>query len=165
MVIVGMIFVAGGISLEWWQGTDADDIADQIRTNLQTKLIEVAPRVESLYGKSREQLVGALRKPEFKGQKIETRYCGISFSRGYIDTDTLGVAMRLPDVFWEAGWATDFPVRNEGCSGEGIWIQVSPKASKHTRDAAALVASSLKALPTVANLTADLGLRNPSLKM
>jgi len=68
------------------------------------------------------------------------------------------VAMLLPNILRDAGWSAPFasasPVK--GCNGTGIWVQVSPRASAHTRDAASIIVASLKALPMIAAAIADL---------
>ena len=84
-MLAGLV-VLFGLYREISTGKDADDLADKIRTNLQIKLVEVAPRAELLHGESRKQLGAALKNPGFKGQQIETRYCGTSFSRAYIES-------------------------------------------------------------------------------
>jgi hypothetical protein len=130
--------------------------ADNRIASLQTKLIQVAPRAELLYGESRKKLVGRLKESRFASQKVETRFCDASFNRSYIDTETMAFAMLLPSIMQEAGWTADLANRREGCNGTGIWVQVAPNASAQTREAATALADALKALPVGANRTADL---------
>jgi hypothetical protein len=158
----GEIWVLLGVIGEFGFGVIVFILASTVDTRqrleiagLETKLIEVAPRSELLYGESRKNLVVSLKKPQFAGQKVEIRFCDVSFNRYFIDSDTLTLAGRLHDVLQEAGWSADFPDR-KGCNGTGVWVQVDPNASAQTRKAAAYLVASLKSLPMVADLTADL---------
>ncbi|MGC1371904.1 MAG: hypothetical protein WA824_07190, partial [Candidatus Sulfotelmatobacter sp.] len=75
----------------------------QARTlELQKELIAQGPRANLLYGKTAETLILELRP--FSGQRVEIRYSPVSFNQYHIDTDTMGVAMRLQYLLGQAGW-------------------------------------------------------------
>jgi hypothetical protein len=151
VIVIATLAVAVGITLEWYEGTKADDVADQIRTNLQMKVIRVAPRAELLYGESRKALVARLKQSRFTGQKVETRFCDLYFSRSFIDPEVMSFAMLLPNILRDAGWSAPFAAPQEGCNGTGVWVMVTRNATKATRDAANALCSAFADLPLVVN--------------
>jgi hypothetical protein len=63
VLLVGLI-VFGGIGLEWWEGTKADDVADQIRAIQQTRIAEAEDRAthaQQSADKSNERATSALK--------------------------------------------------------------------------------------------------------
>src|SRR5260370_42316734 len=110
---IGFLILILSLVADWHFQSAINERQTQELIAANNRIARQGPRAELLYGDSRKTLVAALKKQEFAGQKMETRYCGISFSRAYVDEDTMSVAMRLPDVFREAGGSADFPVRRE----------------------------------------------------
>src|SRR6266481_4271330 len=51
------------------------------------QLIEQGPRSHLLYGESRARIIEQLKL--FSGQKVEIRYCAVSFNQYFIDNDTM----------------------------------------------------------------------------
>jgi hypothetical protein len=145
-MVIAAFATSIGVSVERIEGNKADDTADQIRTNLQTKLIELMPRSQFLHGQPRSDLIARIRP--FAGQKVETRYCEASFTRYFIDPETMSVAMTLPAIVKEARWSgSDFLLR-ENCRGNApIEILVSSSASKRTHDAAEGLRFALSKVP------------------
>ena len=48
LLFVGICLVGGGIALDWRQGTDADDVADQIRDRQQREIVSLAIQSNAL---------------------------------------------------------------------------------------------------------------------
>jgi hypothetical protein len=69
-VAVGVVnlMVFAGIFLERWQGAKADDVSDQIRTDLQRRIIFLTPRYRVLSPEAEQRISTAL-KP-FAGQRV-----------------------------------------------------------------------------------------------
>jgi hypothetical protein len=153
-VVIAFLLVFAGIGLEMWYGAMADDDADQIRINLETKLVQVSPRPELLYGKNGERLAAQLKR--WAGQSVEIRFCGM-----YLVTDeAIQTAMRLGWVFSRAGWVGEpgfqigaigsgwiAPRKNDSCNGEGFLVEEAPDAPDSTRKAANGLIAALKGAP------------------
>jgi hypothetical protein len=75
MIFAGIVLVGGGISMELWQGTKADDVADQIRVNLQEQVVVLNIRNQALTLMASGRAAQMLRTPKlaalarFKGTK------------------------------------------------------------------------------------------------
>jgi hypothetical protein len=147
MLFAGLVLVGGGIAMEWWQGKAADDVSDEIRTNLQTELVEVSPRPGLLYGKRREDLISNIR--QFAGQRAEIRFC----RHLPIDKEEWSTAVLIQVAVRGAKWTIPPFATEDDCSGEGIAAYISSRASPRTREAAERLVSSLAKVPLVANLS------------
>jgi hypothetical protein len=108
------------------------------------QLIEQGPRSHLLYGEKRDRIIEAL-KP-FTGQKVEIRYCTVSFNQFFIDNDTMSVAMLLTDILAKAGWSVN-PLARENCSGSGLSVSIHPQATESVRRASNMLLSALLQVP------------------
>jgi hypothetical protein len=153
---IGFLILVLSLVADWHFQSMINEEQTQDLIAAENRIVRMGPRAELLYGESRTNLVTGLKKPEFAQQKVEIKVCDVSFNQYFVDDDTLTVAERLQGILQESGWSADLPDRKRCNGGTGIWIQVSPKASRHTRDAAALLTASLKTLPMEADQTADL---------
>lgn len=140
--------VLAGVGVESFCGNWADDVSDQIRIGLQTELIEVSPRPGLLYGETRSVLIG--RIAEFRGQKIEVRYC--TWPNHLIDQEEWSTAELINAIARKAEWdAPPMAIGTPGCGGQGAWVEVSSKASPRTWKAAELMRSALEKVPLAVN--------------
>jgi hypothetical protein len=139
MIFVGIIMVGGGIGLEMWQGGKADDVADQIRTNLQRRLVSISPRVWLLDSDDvRVHLKQALRP--FAGQKIKLTICT---SGGGDFGEKADFAIPFGgDILKSAGWNST--TRSEPCGGHGMGVAITGPPLKPTVDAANALNSALQ---------------------
>ena len=100
--------------------------------SLQKDLIIQEPRTNLLYGENRKRLIKAFEP--FAGQHYEVRVCSISFNQYNVDQDTTGVALLLISILKESQWTGSYsPVRQDGCSGQGMMVSVPSEASESTR--------------------------------
>lgn len=116
---------------------------------LQKELIAQGPRVNLLYGKTAETVILEL-KP-FSGQRVEIRYSQVSFNQYHIDTDTMGVAMRLQSLLTQAGWDVAPALLIDNSNGAAIWVAIGSKASKLTTKAANSLLDALRGVPLKVN--------------
>lgn len=113
--------------------------------SLQKQLIAQGSRAALLYGENRERIIEQV-KP-FAKQKIEIRFCRVSFNQFFIDNDTMGVAMLLETILSkDAHWEVN-PLVADNCSGSGIEVSVNPKASSPVRKAADALWLALHGVP------------------
>ncbi len=113
--------------------------------SLQKQLVSQGSRAALLYGKNRERLVDRL-KP-FQQQKVEIRFCRVSFNQFVVDNDTMAVAMLLQSILSrDARWAVN-PLVMDNCSGTGIQVSVNPEAVESTRKASDALWAALHEIP------------------
>jgi hypothetical protein len=106
---------------------------------LDARLIEVAPRGDSLRGKNRDDLVAVLRP--FGAQKVETHFCRQPFP--VFDDEAIETAMIVASAMREATWQSPYPTAVQGCGGAGMMVFVSSQASARTQEAANVLQSAL----------------------
>lgn len=153
ILIVGLVTVFG-LGLERVKGQAADDLADQIRTDLEERQLRVSPRIWLFRGEALER-VSAKMKP-FAGQRV-----AVFANQKFVDDrqEVLFFAISLDAVLGGAGWlgpsgetvgpgptglltnmSLDPPNRD---SIEMILIETSPTSSSKTKLAADMLADAL----------------------
>jgi hypothetical protein len=157
MLFVGVIMVGGGISIEIWQGGRADDVSDQIRTDLQRRLIRVQPRTALL---NNEKALSALASvaSEYSGQKFKIF---VNLQTADDREEVALCASQINAVLAGAGWLDplgkkiEFPIgigSNVGYDPpdrngvHGILFETYPDAPQRTTEAADKMVETLSSI-------------------
>ncbi len=98
-IIVAAFIVFLGVSVERIFGNWADDKADEIRTNLQQRIIQISPRNWLLTTDVADRIVTKLK--HFAGQRV-----AVYENQKYVDDkfEVSSLAMSLDGLFNKAGW-------------------------------------------------------------
>jgi len=120
---------------------------------LRKELISQGPRVNLLYGQTGEKFVAALKL--FPKQKVEIRYSSLAFNQFHVDSDTMGVAMRLQYLLGQAGWEVE-PLLRDNSTGTAVWVAVSSKAPVSTVNIANKLLDALRSVPLKVNDTPNI---------
>jgi hypothetical protein len=124
MLFAGVVLVGGGIALEWTQGTAADDVADQMRANIEEYL---TPR---WFMSQREyDIIGARLKP-FAPQKIDLYWYPA-------DLEANRFEMLLHDILKSSGWTVGEVRVEHPEDGSVVWYD--PDGASTTKAAHTLV--------------------------
>jgi len=144
-MILAALMVVLGVSVERWKGCKADEIVDQIRTTLQTRIIQVSPRSWLLTSDVQERVIDSLKA--FTGQRI-----AVFVNQKYVEDkfEAMAFAMSLDSLLNNAGWLAPSgkkildngqftniwydPPRREGVNA--IAVETDPKAVDSVKKAA-----------------------------
>ena len=113
--------------------------------SLQKQLVLQGSRAALLYSENRHRLVDRLKL--LPRQKVEIRFCRVSFNQFVMDNDTMALAMSLQGILLrEVHWIVN-PLVMENCSGTGIQVSVDPRAKESTRKASDALWAALHEIP------------------
>src|SRR5580698_347470 len=157
-ILIAGLLTLSGLWFERTKGQNADDFADQIRADLEQKIVGLAPRYWLIDAGS-ENIVAKI-KP-FVGQKVVILDC-TSFDILEIDSTATGLASRLDEADWLNPWGEHillpypastarsrifnkvmFDSQDKGRCSQGVFVEIGPRASDRVRDAATALVDAL----------------------
>jgi hypothetical protein len=131
LIFAGIILVAGGLLLEYWQGNEADDVSDQIRTALQQQVLSVTIRNAALTmmasGRA-AQIIPTAELPNLKlfpGMRAEIMNVSPSYSPSLSFQESWDLAAAIVGILKDAGWDVDSC--NDNCPSPVIDVMVLTK--------------------------------------